>query len=72
MREAEPKVVLRIKPDGLIEAETLGVKGEKCLDFIPLLEDLLEAEILSSSFTAEFHESDDKEGDGLKDDLTQW
>lgn len=54
---AEQQIVVRIAPDGSVEAETKGVKGDACLDSIQLLEDLLEARTVASSFTSEYHET---------------
>lgn len=51
------RIVVRISPDGQIQAETVGVKGEKCLDSIALLEELLEAEVVSSRFTDEYDQT---------------
>lgn len=42
--------------DGSINAETRGIKGDKCLSSISLLEALLEAETLDSQYTKEFYE----------------
>jgi hypothetical protein len=50
------QVVVRIASDGAIHAETKGLKGAKCLDAIRLLEDLLEAQTVTSSFTSEYEE----------------
>lgn len=50
------RIVVRIGVDGQIDAETLGMKGEKCLDAIVLLEELLEAQTVASSFTSEYTE----------------
>ena len=51
------RIVVRIGVDGQIDAETLGMKGEKCLDAIVLLEELLEAQTVASSFTNEYTET---------------
>jgi hypothetical protein len=50
------QIVVRIAPDGAIHAETIGLKGPTCLETIALLEDLLEAQTVSSSFTSEYDE----------------
>ncbi len=51
------EIQIRIFPDGRIEAETHGVKGKQCRAYIPILEDLLQAEAISSEYTAEYHET---------------
>ena len=48
------RIVVTINRDGSIKAETLGIKGKTCLDYVPLLEELLEAETVQSEFTAEY------------------
>lgn len=67
----ERRIVVRIAPDGAIHAETLGIKGEACLDYIEVLEDLLDAEAVQSEFTAEYTESTfvDQE---VNRDVRQW
>ncbi|EOD63389.1 DUF2997 domain-containing protein [Amycolatopsis vancoresmycina] len=48
------RVTVTIGKDGSISAETHGVTGSKCLDYIPLLEDLLGAETVASEFTEDY------------------
>ncbi len=52
-----PKIEIRIYPTGLIESKSIGIKGKNCLDYLPLLEDVLQAETVMSSFTAEYQET---------------
>jgi hypothetical protein len=47
-------VRVRIRPDGRIEAETIGFVGESCLAVIPDLEDLLVAKTTESHVTEEY------------------
>ena len=51
------RILVRIAPDGAIHAETQGIKGEACLDYIEALEDLLDAETINSDFTHEYTET---------------
>lgn len=44
--------------DGSIKAETIGMKGNKCMASIAALEDLLEAEAIDSEYTKEFYENE--------------
>jgi hypothetical protein len=48
------EITLRIRRDGSVEAETHGIKGRACLDWIGVLEQLLDAKTVDSSFTAEY------------------
>ena len=52
---------VRIFPDGKIDAKTLGIKGERCMDYMKLLEQLLDAQIVESTFTDEYHQSQTQE-----------
>lgn len=51
---ANEQIVIRVLSDGEIHAETLCMKGPKCLDTIALLEDILQAQTVNSSFTSEY------------------
>ena len=53
------QIRVRIHPDGRVEAETLGIKGAKCTEAIPLLERLLDAEVVESAYTAEFYQTEE-------------
>ena len=52
------RIAITINADGSIKAETLGIKGKTCLDYVPLLEELLDAETLESAFTADYQSGD--------------
>lgn len=52
------KVQIRILKDGTIEAVTNGIKGDKCVNYISILENLLEAETTHSSYTSEYYETE--------------
>lgn len=51
------QIVVRIAPDGAIQAETRGIKGASCLDYIETLEELLDAATINSAFTHEYNET---------------
>ncbi|AJH00832.1 DUF2997 domain-containing protein [Clostridium beijerinckii] len=52
------KIQLRIYPDGTVQANVEGVKGKKCTDYIKIIEDILEAEVIDSEYTPEYYESE--------------
>lgn len=54
----EEKIVVRIFPDGRIQAETKGIKGEKCTNYIKVLEEILRAQTVESAYTEEFYETE--------------
>lgn len=45
---------MRVGADGAVVAETHGVTGPACLDYIAVLEGLLEARVEQSAFTADY------------------
>lgn len=48
------RIVVRVGADGAVTAETHGVTGAACLDYLAVLEDLLEARVEQSAFTADY------------------
>ncbi|MDR2712507.1 MAG: DUF2997 domain-containing protein [Clostridiales bacterium] len=54
---------VRIYPDGKIDAQTLGIKGEKCTDYIAVFEQLLQARTIESSYTNEYYQTEVQETD---------
>jgi hypothetical protein len=47
-------IEVTVGPDGVVSARTHGVLGERCLDYIAVLEDLLEARTASSEYTDDY------------------
>jgi hypothetical protein len=52
----EPRIVVTVAGDGTVSAETVGVTGAACLDYIAVLEELLDARTVHSAYTAEFEQ----------------
>jgi hypothetical protein len=52
------QIQVRIFPDGRIKAEVIGVKGKSCVDYIAILEQLLDAEATESAYTDEYYETE--------------
>lgn len=52
------RVQLRIFPDGRVQAEVQGIKGKACTSYISILEELVKAEAIDSSYTPEYFESE--------------
>ena len=50
------QVRIQIFPDGRVQAEVQGIKGKSCTDYISILEEILNAETFSSSYTPEYYE----------------
>lgn len=52
------QVQIKIYPNGEIQAETLGIKGKKCMQYIPVIEKLTNAVVTDSDFTPEYLETE--------------
>jgi hypothetical protein len=65
------RIVVRVSPDGIITAETQGMKGPKCLDVIEVLENLLDAQTVNSAFTHEYDQTPIEMDDEVRNDLKQ-
>ncbi|MCI4064542.1 DUF2997 domain-containing protein [Micromonospora sp. R77] len=48
-----PRVEVTVHPDGSVTAQTHDVLGERCLDYVAVLEDLLAARAVDSAYTAD-------------------
>ena len=53
----QTRLVVRVAVDGTISAETQNVTGPQCLEYISLLEEILEASTTSSAYTADYTRS---------------
>ena len=49
------KIKIELSHDGTISVETIGIYGEKCLDLVNILEDVLEANAFDSNFTDDYY-----------------
>lgn len=55
MKVPAQQIIVRVGPDGTVQADTVDILGPKCLDTVTLLEDLLEAASITSSFTDDYY-----------------
>ena len=70
---AEPvELHVRVRVDGLVTAETKKVTGTDCLDYISVLEDLLEASTVDSAYTAEYTRSSLEQHEERNNELRQY
>jgi|GEM_PF-845442 len=51
------KIRFEITASGEIKAKTIGMNDEECLDYVEILEKLLDAETVDSEFTEEYLEA---------------
>ena len=58
------KLKIKLLPNGLIEMETIGVKGKKCMEYAKLMEEIANAKIKEQNFTDEYYEQEEVYDDG--------
>jgi hypothetical protein len=51
---SQKRIQINIDAEGNIKAETLGIHGQRCLDYVSILEDMLDAQSVESRFTADY------------------
>ena len=54
------KLIIKIRKDGTIEAETKGIKGKKCEDYIKVIEELTDSKVINKEFTQEYYENEEE------------
>ncbi len=54
MVKGKPEIHVRVMRDGTVTAETRYVTGTSCLEYIGLLEDLLDASTTASAYTTDY------------------
>lgn len=50
------QIKIRLYPDGKVDAETNGIKGDGCLQYKEILEKMLNAKTIKSDLTEEYRE----------------
>jgi hypothetical protein len=53
------EIIVRIRPNGTVEAVTSGIKGERCLDYVETVEQITDARTVRSHYTDEYFEGRD-------------
>ena len=61
-----------VGPDGVVSAETRNVTGAACLDYVAVLEDLLQASAVDSNYTADYSRTTTAEELDVRDELRQY
>jgi hypothetical protein len=49
------QLIIRLRVDGTIQAETNRIHGEACVPFAAILEDLCDAEAIASGYTRDYY-----------------
>lgn len=52
------KLKIKLLPNGVIQMETVGIKGKKCLDYIEVLKKLVDAKITETQLSQEYYETE--------------
>lgn len=55
------KLIITIKKDGTIDAQTKGIKGKKCEDYIKIIEELTNSKAVNIEYTPEYNQQADEE-----------
>ncbi len=55
------QITIKIAPDGIITADTINMHGEECQKYISILEELLDAVAVDSSYKEEFYSKENTE-----------
>jgi len=54
------KLIIKIKKDGTVEAETKGIKGKKCDDYVKIIEELTNSKTVNLEHTKEYYEDEEE------------
>jgi hypothetical protein len=66
---ARGQLIIKLRVDGTIQAETKNIHGDACVPFAAILEDLCDAEAIDSDYTPDFYATTDAHDRSLKDEL---
>lgn len=54
------KIIMKILPNGKIEAHVEGVKGKRCVAYIKDIEEMLGAQVVNMEYTPEYYEAEEE------------
>ena len=52
------KLIIKIRKDGVVEAETKGINGQKCEDYLKIIEELTDSKVVKKEYTPEYYEKE--------------
>ena len=52
------KLIIKIRKDGVVEAETKGIKRKKCEDYLKIIEELTDSKVVKKEYTPEYYEKE--------------
>lgn len=53
------QIKFRIARNGTVTAETIGIEGPSCIEWVPIIEQLLDAKVIDSTLTPEYFVSEE-------------
>ncbi|WP_259473453.1 DUF2997 domain-containing protein [Clostridium estertheticum] len=65
------QIKIRIYPDGIVLAETNGIKGKKCTDYINLIQEITDTKVSEQEYTLEYYEVENEEIIVQEDKITR-
>lgn len=66
------KLIITIKKDGTIDAQTKGIKGKKCEDYVKIIEELTDSKVVNKEYTYEYYEDNEEVYSDEKDKLINY
>ncbi len=61
------QLIIRVRVDGTVHAETKHLSGDACVPFAAVLEDLCDAEAIESGYTSDYYISTEAENEYAED-----
>ena len=58
------KLKIKLLPNGIVEMETVGIKGKKCMEYTKFMEDLVNGKIHEQKFTDEYYQEEETYNEG--------
>lgn len=52
------KLKIKLLPNGIIEMETVGIKGKKCMEYTKFMEELVNGKIQKQKYTDEYYQEE--------------
>lgn len=56
---SKKQLKIKLLPNGEIQMETVGIKGKKCLEYIPFMEKIADIKIIKKEFTEEYYQQEE-------------
>ena len=58
------KLKIKLLPSGIVEMETIGIKGKKCMEYTKFMEDLVNGKIHEQKLTDEYYQEEETYNEG--------